>query len=350
MKKDELIQKAREAIRECFDEVPFIQIKQINEKRTNAESSPDFVLRLKTPPYGEKTIVVEIQSSGQPRLARIIINKISSATDYPDSYGVFVAPFISDNTSILLREHGMGYVDLAGNCFISFHGVHIHKKGKANPFLTKRRLGSLYEAKASRVIRVLLSDPRRPWQLKTLAEEAQISLGHAHNVKQELADREWIKAEPNGIRLLEPAALLKDWSEHYNYLQNKSHHFYSLCSLSELEHNMADACRELGIRYALSAFSGAARVAPFVRYHRITAYVDGHVAALSRLLELKQVTSGENVTLLIPYDFGVFYHSREIDAVRIASPIQIYLDLIASPGRGEEAAAFLYEKEIIPGW
>jgi len=349
MEKDELIQKAREAIYKCFDEIPFVQLKQINEKLTNAESGPDFVLRLNTH-YGKKIIVVEVQSSGQPRLARIIINKISSAADYPDSYAVFVAPFISNNTSVLLREHGMGYVDLAGNCFISFHGVHIHKKGRANPFLTKRRLGSLYEAKASRVIRVLLSDPRRPWQLKTLAKEAQISLGHAHNVKQELADREWIKAEPHGIRLVEPTALLKDWSEHYNYLQNKSHHFYSLCSPSELEHNMAHACRELGIRYALSAFSGAARVAPFVRYHRITAYVDRNVAELAKRLKLKQVTSGENVTLLIPYDLGVFYDSREIECVRIASPIQIYLDLIASPGRGEEAAGFLLEKEIIPGW
>lgn len=112
---------------------------------------------------------------------------------------------------------------------------------------------------------------------------------------------------------------------------------------------MAHACRELGIRYALSAFSSAARVAPFVRYHRITAYVDRDVAELAKRLKLKQVTSGENVTLLIPYDLGVFYDSREIEGVLIASPIQIYLDLMASPGRGEEAAGFLYEKEIIPG-
>ncbi len=67
-------------------------------------------------------------------------------------------------------------------------------------------------------------------------------------------------------------------------------------------------------------------------------------------LSLKRVTSGANVTLLTPYDEGVYYGSREFNGIQVASPIQVYLDLAADRGRGEEAAKELMEKVIRPSW
>jgi hypothetical protein len=70
------------------------------------------------------------------------------------------------------------------------------------------------------------------------------------------------------------------------------------------------------------------------------------VTALSR----KEVPSGANVTLLSPYDDGVFYGAAEVDGLRIASPVQVYLDLVGYRGRGEEAATFLLEQVIERTW
>jgi hypothetical protein len=67
-------------------------------------------------------------------------------------------------------------------------------------------------------------------------------------------------------------------------------------------------------------------------------------------LKLKEVTSGANVSLLIPYDEGVYYGSEVFDAVRVVSPIQLYLDLKGYRGRGEEAAEALLERVILPLW
>jgi hypothetical protein len=39
-----------------------------------------------------------------------------------------------------------------------------------------------------------------------------------------------------------------------------------------------------------------------------------------------------------------------MDDLRIASPVQVYLDLIGYRGRGEEAAAFVLEQVIERTW
>ena len=87
-----------------------------------------------------------------------------------------------------------------------------------------------------------------------------------------------------------------------------------------------------------------------MRQQKTIAYIEESGVNLASLLALKEVPSGANVSLLTPYDEGVFYSAREIDGIRIASSVQIYLDLLGSPGRGEEAAAALLEEVIRPQW
>ena len=50
--------------------------------------------------------------------------------------------------------------------------------------------------------------------------------------------------------------------------------------------------------------------------------------------------------ILVPYDEGVYYKVQEIAAVKVANPIQIYLDLYNYAGRGREQAQFLRERVI----
>jgi hypothetical protein len=74
----------------------------------------------------------------------------------------------------------------------------------------------------------------------------------------------------------------------------------------QLERSLNDVCKKLNIQYALSDFAGAARIASFVLYHRMSSYVDGRVEEITRHLNLKMVTSGENISLIVPYDNSVF--------------------------------------------
>ncbi|MBI2848758.1 MAG: hypothetical protein HYX88_01320 [Chloroflexi bacterium] len=345
-------QNARAAIIACLGRVPFVKDIQFLPESELRAGRPDLVVTAEVA-GAPKTFVVEVKSSGQPRIAREAANQLLRfQMTRPDAYGVFVAPYISPAASDICRKDGIGCVDFAGNCRLSFGGIYVEREGQPNVSARRRDLRSLYSPRAGRVLRVLLNNGRRTWKIQDLAKESMVSLGQAYNVKKLLSDREWVRTEVSGFSLVEPESLLKEWSENYSFRKNRVIELYSIESLIEFEADLAELCESKGIGYALTGFSGAARLAPTVRYQRAAAYLpdenslDGAVAVLG----LKRVASGANVLLLLPYDEGVFYGSRKIDGVRICSPVQICLDLTGFPGRGEEAAAKIFEDVLRPSW
>jgi hypothetical protein len=233
---------------------------------------------------------------------------------------------------------------------LAFPRFYVEREGRPNPAPQRRDLRSLYAAKTTRVLRVLLVNPKKTWKLQPLAQEAGVSLGQVFNVKKLLAEREWIRTDDEGLRLTEPGQLLAEWAENYTFRRNTVRDFYSMDSLAELENKFAAIGRDANARYALTGFSAAARLAPMVRYQRASAYVEGDLSAVANALGAKEVPSGANLTLLSPYDEGVFYGGKEAGGVQIVSPVQAYLDLIGYRGRGEEAATFLLEQVIQPQW
>jgi len=335
------------ALQDCLEEVPFLH--SIEVSKVDNEIGPDFLLEVRIQDRS-LTILAECKNSGQPRLARQAAYQIRDwLVKYRGAYGVFIAPYISPQSAAVCKEVGIGYFDLAGNCLLSFETIYVHREGKPNPRVQRRELRSLYLPKAERILRVLLTRPQQNWKTKSLAETAQVSFGHVSNVSKLLSDREWLAQTESGIRLNNPGAVLDEWATQYRFRRNQIVDYYALAETSECEYRLAETCQSDGIRYALTAFSGAARLAPVVRYQRAIAYIDGNPDSLADILGWKRVASGANVSLLVPYDEGVFFGSYEVDSVWIASPIQIFLDLQEIHGRGQEAAQAL-RKIIDQSW
>ena len=71
---------------------------------------------------------------------------------------------------------------------------------------------------------------------------------------------------------------------------------------------------------------------------------------MTEQLGLKPVSSGANVTFLDPYDEGVLYGAQEVDRAPVVSPVQLYLDLMQTKGRGDEAASAILGEVIKPIW
>ncbi|MCP4681783.1 MAG: hypothetical protein GY864_05600 [Desulfobacterales bacterium] len=125
-----------------------------------------------------------------PLLAREAVNQMLRYKDkVADAYFVFIAPYISLKAAEICQSEGIGYLDLSGNCLLSFGEIFIQKKDYPNRFKEKRDLKSLYTPKAERLLRVLLCNPGKKWKIKELAVESSVSLGQASNVKKLLFDR-----------------------------------------------------------------------------------------------------------------------------------------------------------------
>lgn len=351
VKRLDLAHKAIEALRTTLKDVSFVEIVGERYEPESAGVGWDWQARLRLPDE-EVELLVGAKHSGEPRFVRDAVNQLLVAQRaVPGAYGVVFAPWISPAAALICQEANVGYVDLAGNCRLTFGSVHIERTGKPNPFAEKRDLRSLYSPKASRILRVLLDDPRRAWKLQALADEAQVSLGQAHKVKSLLADREWLRQDAEGIALSNPAELLAEWAGNYSHRKDKAHLYYIQETPAKTEEGLVAVCSRLGIRHALAAFSAAARCAPFVRYQRVYAYVqEDRVDELVEALQLKKAPSGANLALWVPDDDGVWYGARELAGVQVTSTLQTYLDLQSLHERGEEAARFLLEQEIKPRW
>ncbi len=338
---------ALRALHACLEEVPFIQI--VKPLAPEKRSGLDFriQIRLRDRVFN---ILTEYKSSGQPRIARQaalqIKDRLSGAGG---DYGVFIAPYISPAAALICKNAGIGYLDLAGNYLISFQTVYVHGEGKPNPNIQRRELRSLYSPKAERILRILLSKPQQSWKTEALAQAAQVSFGQVSNVKKYLTDREWLAPKRSGIQLINPSALLDEWAAQYRFQRNRVIDYYAIAEVAECEYQLAETCQRQGVRYALTAFSGAARLAPAVRYQRAISYVEGDLEVLTDSLGWKPVATGANVSLLMPYDEGVFFESRNIEGAQSAAPVQIYLDLQNFRGRGQEAAQAI-RKVIEQSW
>ena len=352
MKIDEtnIIGKVEDSLRACLQRVPFLEIDSLKRGLNLGDAPMDIVADVRVAEQRQR-LAIEVKSNGQPRVARTAAYRLARVLESdPGLYGVFAAPYISPRTAEICFQEKIGYLDLAGNCRLAFGQVYIEQQGNPNPFAEKRDLRSLYSPKAARVLRVLLTDPKRPWRTQALAEEADVSLGQVANVKSLLEAREWLGSSESGLLIKDPGSLLTEWYENSNYRKNVPRNYYTLKSIAEIEADLAVACDGEGIKYALTGFSGAARYAPSVRYQRAMAYVSRDVERIAKNLSLKEVTSGANVTLLTPYDEGVLYAARSIEGITIASPVQVYIDLLGMKGRGEEAANAILDEVIKRSW
>jgi hypothetical protein len=297
-------------------------------------------------------LLVVIKVSGQPRYAReaVALLAMELSKSSKSGYPVFAAPFVSKAAAQICMETGTGYIDLAGNCRLAFDGIYLERQGHPNRFMSRRSLHSLYQARSSRVLRALLFNPNLTWKLSDLSQAAGVSIGQVFNVKKVLIDREWAKFDKEGLRLVQPEQVLRDWGEHYSFRKNTFSPFHSTETISEMEHKVAERLSAEGLRFALTSFSACARMVPAVSYTHVFAYVDGDINHIAALLDLKPADSEPNLTLMLPYDEGVFYGMKQIEGIHTVSKIQAYLDLIGLKKTGEEAAEILFGQVIQKEW
>jgi hypothetical protein len=341
---------ARERLESLFSEIPFVRVKGSRTEAEFGKTHSDLVLDAVVSGKSAQ-FVVEFKTQGEPRLVRVAAEQLKKFLQGKrNAYGIIVAPYLSDASRQICKEAGIGCVDLAGNALLSYQSIFVDKTGIPNPFAAPRVAKSLFFPKSSRVLRVLLTEPSRRWYVEEMSKEAGISIGLASRVKQALLDLEWITEEKKQFFLSQPQKALAEWVAKYLYTANESYSYYSGLKDDEITASIQKECRKRGWEYGLALFSGARRVAPFVTFPKFFSYVAGDIIELAKSLQFKQVESGANVTLLSPYDEGVFYGLQDVKGVKIVSDIQLYLDLKSYRGRGEEAAQFIFDERIKPRW
>lgn len=299
----------------------------------------------------EKLLFCEVVGQGYPKQLRGKAVQLSEITEGgKNGYPVIIAPYISELGRETCKKMGVGFLDLSGNAYLNFDSFYLEIEGKPNKFKVKRGLESLFMPKAERILRFHLlktwTEGKWSGSYRDIAKDVYVSLGQVVKVNKKLDELGFWIEEQEGLKQLDRAKVLDVWRNNYRFDRSKIFSLYSLRQIPELEEKIAEFCEKNNILYALTLFSGANRLAPFTRYTIATSYYSGDINDLKKALDLKEVPTGANVQIVLPYDEGVYYKTEKVKAVMVANPIQIYLDLYNYKGRGREQAEFLRERVI----
>jgi hypothetical protein len=222
-----------------------------------------------------------------------------------------------------------------------------------------RQVSNIFETKATRILRALLTDPAKEWTIRGLATEANISPGYAHAVISTLIQYSYVTRTTNyKIKTTNPTTLLRRWAAYHQYdKMNKFLEYYTF--EREIDRFIEQLAKLKNQDYALTVLTGAYLIAPHVRPVDIHIYIHSKedAATLAEKLNLQPIPKGGNVKFVTPYDEGVFYGQQRIslspsdtsNTVNVVSDIQLYVDLYNYPSRGLEAAEHLYQ-HIIQEW
>lgn len=341
-----------ERISEMLKSIPSVGAIRV-QSNSNGYGAADLVITAKVASRAWQ-LAVEVSRSGQPRIVRNSIalwEQWCRRNNVKKTYFVFASPFISTKSQEICKDAGVGFVDLAGNCRLAFDNIFIERVGlSAEP--EKRSLRSLFNAKSSRVIRRLLTNPEHPWHVHELAKSAAVSTGLVSQIKTKLIDSELAQRRADAFVISNPEELLRRWAQAYQFDRHRQVQLYSSKSLTELEQALADICSLKNVEYAFTLLSGAGMVgSQYVRVvNRAFAYVSSDIQSIENALGVKRVDTGGNLVLLSPSDPDIFFGKRPIHDCWVVSDLQLYLDFSAQKGRTQETAEFLLDSTIRKSW
>ena len=309
------------------------------------------MMDIRTPTGHRRHLCVAVQEQPVPSRVRERLRQLrdglgSRRNDYP----VLASTFVSPRVRQICRDEGVGYIDLAGNCWLAFEDFYVEKSVERNPFPARGRPASLFTPVSSRLARAFLEEPGRAWKLIELVQATGVSLGHASNVARRLIEEGYVAEAARRLHLIQPASLLSAWQTDYSLALHHRIAYYSFeQDPARLMARLAELAKAQDLRYAVTSFAGAWLVAPFVHGVATVHWYVGQEDEVPRwveALDLRPVDSGPNVVLLVPRDAGVFYRARAVNDVRVVGNVQLYLDLANDPARGREQAEFLRKETM----
>lgn len=354
------------------------------EKPVGPAHIADLVVELESE-QGRAVLIVEAKANPN----RADIEVLKQAAEYARALGersafVLFAPRIPSPLATRLRELRISYFDLSGACRLRAPGLFVERLPAEHTvlspadypnvrgFLDESAAGLPAKAilgirplKRHRVLRAMLSYPKRRWHQSELAQETDTDVSsHVHQVVKFLEREHYADHEGKGpnklVFLTRPGDLLDDWSMHWrdswSTAWRTADRYLSLGPNADVNHQtIADAAQELGARAAFTLTSGSEYYGSFLRDDVVCAYYQGNVSQLAKRCDLESVDRGANIIILPARDDGIFYLSAELrerlggkvsPAAAPVCAVQLYLDMRAAGGRHAEQAGVLRQAEI----
>jgi hypothetical protein len=267
---------------------------------------------------------------------------------------MLVAEAISPGAKQMLRDERIGYYDSGGSLFLPADGVYLYiDKPPAKSFSKSMR--SLFSGRRAQALHALLLGHEEWFKVRGLAERALVSAATGSQVLTELERLDWVVARGQGPakerQLREPAALLDAWVKQLAATRPAPMRRFFVPSLAAdaLVEKVGQVLAHHSVEYAITHEAAGQRYAPFLSsVAQVRCRVLNNPAVERALGDLgaRAASEGTNLAVIEAKSSGELLFREQMDGVWLASPIQVYLDLVRGEGRGKEMAEHLRRERI----
>jgi hypothetical protein len=305
--------------------------------------------------------LVDVRKAVYPRDVRQLVWRIR---DLPrqqpveesssEALAVLIAESISPGAKELLRAERVGYYDSGGSLYLQARGVYLYVD-KPPPKSLSRSMRSLFAGRRAQVLHGLLIRHQDWLGVKDLAELTLVSPATASQVLSEMERLDWLESRGQGPskqrHLREPAALLDAWVKQLGSIRLPALRRYFVPAMKPegLMERLGQVCEARSVEYAFSFEAAAQRYAPFLSaFSQVRCRLLAGSGADAAIAELgaRVVSEGANLAVIEAKSAGDLLFRERVGGVWLASPIQVYLDLLRGEGRAKEMAEHLRRERI----
>jgi len=306
------------------------------------------------------TLLIEAKKAAYPRDVREALwqlRALNRRTPNPsghDPVWLLVAESISPGAKELLRHERVGYYDSGGSLYLPAPGAYLYIDKPPSKSQVKS-VRSLFSGRRAQVLHAMLVHHGDWFGVKGLAERALVSPATVSQVLTELERYDWLVSRGQGPskerHLSEPSALLDAWVKQLASirLSDLRRYYVPAMKADQLLEHVGQVFASHKVKYAISHEAAAQRYAPFlssVSQVRVRLLVGANADNAIGELGTRPVNEGANLAIIEAKSLGELLFCEEVGSIWLASPIQVYLDLLGGEGRAKEMAEHLRKERI----
>jgi len=271
-----------------------------------------------------------------------------------EALAVLVAESISPAAKQLLQDERVGYFDSGGSLYLPARAALLYVD-RPPPKSLSRNVRTLFNGRRAQVLHGLLVRHESWFGVKEIAEQALVAPATASEVLTELERYDWLESRGQGPgkqrHLRDPAALLDAWAKQLSAMKPPAMRRYFVPSMNvdELAERLGQVCERHRVEYAVSFEAAAQRYAPFlsaISQVRCRLLAGPESDAVIADLGARVVNEGANLAVIEAKSAGDLLFRERVGGLWLASPIEVYLDLLRGEGRAKEMAEHLRRERI----
>jgi hypothetical protein len=305
-------------------------------------------------------LLLEAKKTVFPRDVRQVIWELRAASHgRPAVQGgttlsLLVAESISPGAKELLRSERVGYYDSGGSLYLPAPGAYLYIDKPPPKALTKS-VRAPFTGRRAQVLHALLVQHQNWFGVTELAKQAMVSPATASQVLTELERFDWLVARGQGPskerHLREPTALLDTWAKQLATIRPPALRRYYVpgTKADTLAARIGQVLDVHDVEYAISHEAAAQHYAPFlssVSQVHVRVLIGANADAAIGDLNARVVNEGANLAIIEAKSPGELLFRERVGGLWLASPIQIYLDLLRGEGRSKEMAEHFRKERI----